>query len=186
MSVSEILTKAQESFAKAVEHVQGEYGKLRIGRASSALVEDLQVPAYGGNQPLKNVASIGVPDARTISISPWDKSIIAGIEKAIRDSDIGLAPNNNGQSILLNIPPLTEERRKELVKVVHKMSEDAHITVRNQRQEAMSKFKSMEKDDQISEDERTGAEKHLQEKVDEANAKVDELAKKKEEEVMKV
>ena len=186
MSVSDVIKTANEAFQKSFEHLKSELGKLRIGRASSALVEDLHVDAYGSSQSLKACASISIPDAITISIKPWDKGLIGAIDKAIRESDIGLMPNNNGESILLNIPPLTEERRRELVKVVHKMAEEAKITIRTKRQDAMSKFKSMEKEKEISEDEKTGSEKKLQEKVDSINDQVDTLAKSKEEEVMKL
>lgn len=186
MSVSDVIKTADEAFQKAYDHLKGEFGKLRIGRASAALVEDLNVDAYGSAQSLKGVASISIPDAMTISIKPWDKGLIGAIDKAIRESDVGLVPNNNGESILLNIPPLTEERRKELVKVVHKMAEEAKITVRTKRQDAMSKFKSMEKEKEITEDGKTGAEKKLQEKVDAVNGEIDSLAKAKEEEVMTI
>lgn len=186
MSVFETLKTAEDAFAKCTEHLKIEFGKLRIGRASSALVEDLHVEAYGSSQSLKAVASVSIPDAMTISIKPWDKSLIGAIDKAIRESDIGLNPNNNGESILLNIPPLTEERRKDLVKVVHKMAEEARITVRTKRQDAMSKIKTMEKDKVITEDEQKGAENRLQEKVDVINKQIDDLAKGKEGEVMKI
>ncbi|MDP4007974.1 MAG: ribosome recycling factor [Candidatus Peregrinibacteria bacterium] len=186
MSVSETLKTAEEAFAKCFEHLKLEFGKLRIGRASSSLVEDLHVEVYGGSQALKAIASVSIPDAMTISIKPWDKSVIGAIDKAIRESDIGLNPNNNGESILLNIPPLTEERRKELVKVVHKMAEEAKITIRTKRQDAMTVFKNREKDKEISEDERTGAEKKLQDKVDAVNGQIDDLSRAKEVEVMKL
>lgn len=186
MSVSETLKTAEEAFAKCFDHLKSEYGKLRIGRASSALVEDLHVEVYGASQSLKAVASVSIPDAMTIAIKPWDKSVIGAIDKAIRESDIGLSPNNNGESILLNIPPLTEERRKELVKVVHKMAEEAKITVRTKRQDAMGKFKNLEKDKVITEDEQTGAEKKLQEKVDAVNSQIESAARAKEAEVMKL
>ncbi len=186
MSVSSVISAAEMEFAKAVEHLKTEFGKLRIGRASAALVEDLNVDAYGSSQSLKGVASISIPDAMTISIKPWDKGLIGAIDKAIRESDVGLTPNNNGESILLNIPPLTEERRRDLVKVVHKMAEETKITIRNKRQDAMQKFKSMEKDNAITEDDRTGAEKRLQEKVDSVNKEIEEAAKAKEAEVMKI
>ena len=186
MSVSSVLSTADEAFQKALEHLKSEFSKLRIGRASAALVEDINVDAYGSSQSLKNVANISIPDAKTISIKPWDKSVMAAVQKAIQDSDIGLTPNNTGESILLNIPPLTEERRKELVKVVYKMAEEAKITVRTKRQDAMSKFKSMEKENEITEDDRKGAEKKLQEKVDTVNKEIEAAAKSKDEDVMTV
>ncbi|MBT6069245.1 ribosome recycling factor [Candidatus Peregrinibacteria bacterium] len=186
MSVSDIISSTEGEFHKSVEHLKSEFGKLRIGRASAALVEDLNVNAYGSIQSLKGVASISIPDAMTISIKPWDKGLIGAIDKAIRESDVGITPNNNGESILLNIPSLTEERRRELVKVVHKMAEEAKITIRTKRQDAMSKFKNMERDKEITEDDKTGSERKLQEKVDVINKEIEDLAKAKEAEVMKI
>jgi ribosome recycling factor len=137
-------------------------------------------------QPIKNVASVSIPDARTIQIQPWDKSMLAGIEKAIRDSDLNLNPTNNGLAVILNIPPLTEERRRDLVKVVGRMAEEARIAVRNLRHEAMAAFKKMEHEEQMSEDERKGAENALQTEVDAVNKQIDELSKKKEEAIMTI
>ncbi len=182
----QVLQKAEEDFAKALAHLQEEFGKLQIGRASAGLVEGLAVEAYGTKQPFKAVASISVPDARTVQIQPWDKTMLGPIEKAVHDSDLDLNPTNNGVAVILSIPPLTEERRKDLVKVVHRLAEEAKISVRNARHDAMGKFKQMEHDGDMTEDDKKGADKKLQEKVDRVNGEVVELSKKKEEAIMTV
>jgi len=183
---NQVLSKAQTSFDKGLEHLKQEYLGLQIGRASASLVENLKVDSYGVSQPIKAVASISVPDARMISIQPWDKGVLGAIEKAIQNSDLNLNPTNNGTSVILNIPALTEERRRDLVKVVGRLAEEARIGVRNARQEAMSTIKRMEHEGEIAEDEKNRAEKQLQEKVDKANAAIAETAKSKEEQVMTV
>ncbi len=184
--MSAVLSQAQASFSKVIAHLTDEFASLQIGRASAAMVEGLMVEAYGVVQPLKSVASVGVPDARTLQIQPWDKAMLASIEKAIRDSDLNLNPVNNGVAILLNIPNLTEERRKDLVKVLGRMAEEARISIRNARHEAMTTIKRQEHDGDIAEDERKRTEKQLQDKVDEANASINDMAKKKEEAIMTV
>lgn len=177
---------AKEAFKKAEQHLSHEFARLQVGRASVNLVEPIEVESYGAKQALKNVASISVPDAKTLQIQPWEKSMLGVIEKAIRDSDLGLNPVNNGNAILLNIPPMTEERRRDLVKIVHRMAEEAKIAVRNVRQEAHNKFKQMKNDNEINEDEQRGAEKRLQDSVDQANTEIESMMKKKEQEVMTV
>ena len=181
-----VLQKAEQAFAGAVAHLQEEYGKLQIGRASSGLVESLMVDAYGSMQPVKAVASVSVPDGRTVQIQPWDKAMLGPIEKAITNSDLDLNPTNNGVAVILSIPPLTEDRRKELVKVVNRLAEEAKISVRNARHDAMSAFKRMEGDSDITEDDRKHAEKKMQESVDKVNGEIGEVAKKKEESIMTV
>jgi ribosome recycling factor len=182
----QILQKAGQDFTGAVAHLKEEFAGLQIGRASSGLVEGLMVEAYGTMQPVKAVASISVPDGRTLQVQPWDKAMLGPIEKAIQNSDLNLNPTNNGVAVILSIPPLTEERRRDLVKVVGRLAEEAKISVRNSRHDAMSKFKQMEHDGDMTEDDRTGAEKKLQEKVDEVNKEIGELAKAKEEAIMTV
>lgn len=173
-------------FDKTVAHLQDEYSRLQVGRANPALVESVMVEAYGATQPLKNMANISVPDSKTLQIQPWDKSVMGAIEKGILQANLGLNPVNNGVVIIISIPALTEERRKDLVKVVHKLAEDAKISIRNARQVAHAKFKSLAQDKEITEDEVTGAEKRLQAKVDEYNVKVVDIAKAKEAGVMTV
>lgn len=181
-----LVQKASQDFTKTVEHLQDEYSKLQIGRASSALVENLMVEAYGMMQPVKAIGSVSVPDGRTVQIQPWDKGMLAAIEKAIQVSDLNLNPVNNGIAIILNIPPLTEERRRDLVKVVGRLAEEARIAVRNLRHETMATFKRMEHEGEMTEDDRKGSENALQKAVDDANSKIDDLAKKKEEAIMTI
>lgn len=178
--------KAQTDLQKVLEHLDEEYGKLQIGRASAAMVEHLMVESYGVMQPVKAVASVMVPDGRTVQIQPWDRGMLAGIEKAIRDSDLNLNPTNNGIAVILNIPPLTEERRRDLVKVVGRIAEESKIAVRNKRHDLMTDLKRMEHENQISEDERNKAEKDLQEIVDKLNSQIEAAAKTKETVIMTV
>ncbi|QQR55263.1 ribosome recycling factor [Candidatus Peregrinibacteria bacterium] len=181
-----LVNKAQQDFKKTLEHLLEEYSGLQIGRASSSLVENLMVEAYGMMQPVKAIASVMVPDGRTVQIQPWDKSMLAGLEKAIRESELNLNPTNNGLAVILTIPSLTEERRRDLVKVVGRMAEEARISVRNLRHEVMTQLKRMEHEAQLTEDERTKAEKDLQEEVNAINAQIDQEAKKKETTIMTV
>lgn len=170
----------------AVEHLHAEFSKLQTGRASAALVETLMVDSYGTKMPLKSLANITVPDAKTISIQPWDQGQMASVEKAIRDSSLGLNPQSNGIAIHLNLPPLTEERRKDLVKVLHKYAEEARISIRTLRHDALGKLKAMEKNKEIGEDQLTVAEKEAQKQVDAFNEQIEEAAKKKERDIMTV
>jgi ribosome recycling factor len=186
MKTDEQIQKAAQDFSGAMEHLKAEYSRLQIGRASSSLVENIDVESYGVSQPLKALANISTPDAKTISIQPWDRSTLGAIEKAITASDLGLAPVNDGVAVRINIPALTEERRKELAKVVYQLAEEAKISIRNARQSAQNKFKEMKDASEITEDDLHGSQKRLQDKVDDANKQIDELAKKKEEDIMKI
>lgn len=180
------INTANTEFQKALIYLKNEFARLQVGRASPALVEDLKIEAYGGLQPLKGLASVSVPDPKTLQIQPWDKSLLGTIERAIQSANLGLNPINDGRVLRLPMPPLTEERRKELVKVVHQMAENAKISIRNARGSAHSAFKIMEEGKEISEDERRLSEKHLQEKVDSANKEVEEIAKKKEQDILTI
>lgn len=186
MSVDQNISEFKSEAQKAIDHLKAEFAKLQTGRASSILVEDLQVEVYGAMQPMKAVAQISIPEPRTIHIKPWDKSSLKGIEDAVNNSGMSLNPINNGDAIIINLPQLTEERRKELVKIVHRLSEECKVTIRQARQKAHKAFKTMEENDEITKDEVVGADKRLQTAVDDANNQVDELTNKKEEEVMKV
>jgi len=186
MSVANTITEFKTESKKSLEHLISEFAKLQTGRASSVLVEDLQVEVYGATQPIKALAQISIPEARTISIKPWDKGSLKGIEEAVKHSGMSLNPINNGESILINLPQLTEENRRELVKLVHKFAEEARVTVRQSRQKAHKNFKSLESSDEITEDEAKSADKQLQSAVDNMNKEIDAASKKKEEEVMKV
>lgn len=171
---------------KAVEHLQIEYGKLQTGVASAGLVDSVLVEAYGSTQPLKNLANVSVPEPRTIRVQAWDKALTKALEDAIRKADIGLSPVNNGEAIILNIPALTEERRRDIVKVVKKLAEEAKVVIRQARQDALNGFKKLKADNQITEDDQRSAEKRLQDAVDKANEEVERAAAEKEKIVMTV
>lgn len=164
-----------------VRYLLGEFSKLQTGRANAALVEHIDVQAYGQKMQMKAVASISVPDARSIVIQPWDKSVLGDIEKAIQVSNMGVNPVNDGSLIRINLPQMTEERRKEMQKIVQKLAEEARISLRQARQKTLDLLKQ-DKDEDV----RTTLEGELQKQVDAMNGKVDELRKKKEDEVMKV
>lgn len=181
-----MITELKTQIQKSIDHLKKEYASLQTGRASVALVEDIQVDTYGTLAPLKQIANIACPDPKTIRIEPWDKNALANIEKAILESKIGINPQNMGAFIFLPIPPMTEERRKQIVKLVHELSEKAKISIRSARQEAM-KFVKLQKDEnEISEDQQKDSENEIQETVNEANKDVEELAKKKEKEIMSI
>jgi ribosome recycling factor len=186
MPTKPYLEEAKKEFAKAIDHLKSEYAKLQLGRATSSLVEDVKVEAYGTTQPLKALANISIPDPKTIQIQPWDKGVLNQIEVGIQNAGLNLNPVNDGNFIRINIPPLTEERRSELTKHVHKLAEDARISVRNARQTAHEAFKKLEADKEISEDDMHNANKMLQDEVDKANKEIEELAKQKEEDIMTV
>ena len=176
------ISSLQGAIQKALDYLHSEFAGLQTGRASTTLVEGLVVSTYGSTQPLKNISNISTPDAKTIMIAPWDASLVPEVEKIIIASDLGMTPNNNGKSIILNIPPMTEERRKEIVKLVHKYSEDAKISVRNARHDAMKQLDTQE----LSEDEEHQKKDEIQKKVDDANTSIDTVTKAKEADIMKV
>ena len=181
-----MLEEARGQLEKALHHLEGEFGKIQMGRANPALVEDIRIEQYGSLQALKNCASVNTLDAQTLSISPWDKTLIHPIAKAITDAGIGLNPQSMGDYVMIKIPPMTEDRRRDMVKVVGKFAEDAKISVRNIRGEALKDIKKQETAKEISEDIVKKYEADLQKIVDEANKKIDEAAKKKEVDIMKV
>jgi ribosome recycling factor len=185
--MTEAILKTLSDGAKAVvDHLHQEFAKVQTGRANPAMVEHLMVDSYGTKMPLKSLANISIPDAKTISIQPWDRGQIASVEKAIRESNLGLNPMNNGLAIHLNLPPLTEERRRDQVKVVGKIAEEAKVSLRTARHEALDQLKKLEKDKEIGEDLFRAKEKEIQAKVDEASAQIEEAAKKKEKDIMTV
>ena len=182
----QIITEAKQKMENALNFLHEEFGKLQTGRANAALVEGLQIEVFGSLMPLKGLASITIPEPNQIVIQPWNRDQLSSIEKAIRESNLGLNPSNDGQLIRLIIPPLTEERRRDLVKLLHKYAEDGRVSIRNARHEALKKLDGMEKDKEISEDERKGREKTLQKAVDDYNARVEESAKHKENDIMTI
>lgn len=181
-----MLSNLQQELHKAIEHYKNELAKLQAWRANPAIVESVFVMAYGSSQPLKNVAAVSVLDSQTISIQPWDKSIIRDIDKGITDANLWLNPNNNGESILINIPPLTEERRRELVKLAGRMSEEAKVSIRNVRQDFKKKLDLAKSDKTLSEDVLKWYEADLQKAIDTAIKSIDEIGDHKESEIMKV
>lgn len=171
---------------RVFEHFIGELARLQVGRANPALVESVRVDAYGTVQPLKAVASVMIPDAKTIQIQPWDRGLLGAIEKGIQAANIGLNPMNDGVVIRINIPPMTEERRKEIVKIIGKYGEEAKIGVRTVRQELINKFDAMQKNKEMTEDEHHAGTKHVQDRVDHYNRQVDDTVRKKEHDVMTI
>lgn len=168
----------------ALETLAREFASVRTGRASTGLLETVRVDYYGTPTPVNQTASVSVPDARTLVIQPWEASQLGAIEKAIMKSDLGLTPVNDGKVIRLVMPSLTEERRRQLAKTVHKLAEDARVSVRNIRREANDKLKAMARDKKVSEDEERRGHDQIQKTTDRFIAKVDELLKKKEQEIL--
>lgn len=169
---------------KAEQHLHDEFSKLQVGRANPALMEGIIVMAYGSAQPLRNVASVSTLDAQTISIQPWDRSVLRDISKAITDANIGLNPQDNGESVIIRIPSMTEERRRDIAKIAKKLAEEGKIAVRNIRQDYLKKIKSQ--DESVGEDVVKQQEKDLQKKIDEEIEKIDKMFRHKEEEIMKI
>jgi len=170
----------------AVDALTREFASVRTGRANAALLDAVRVEAYGNMTPINQVASVSVTDPRTILIQPWDASQLKEIEKGIVKSDLGLSPSNDGKVIRLTMPTLTEERRKQLAKTVGKFAEDARVAIRNARREANDRMKALAKDKKISEDEERRGHDQIQKATDRFTAKVDELTKKKEQELLTV
>ena len=181
--VNEVFSMANESMEKAIEGFKRELTRLRTGRANLQMLDGIRVEYYGAATPLNQVAALNVADPRLITLKPWDKSLLTAIEKAIVSSNLGLTPNNDGELIRLPIPPLTGERRQELVRQLGKLTESARVKVRNIRRDANGMLKDI---DGVSEDDQHRALKQMQEQTDAAIAKVDDEAKAKEEEVMEV
>lgn len=181
-----VLTQAEEKMTKSVNALANEYSSIRAGRANPAVLDKVLVEYYGAPTPVTQLAAVSVPEARTLLIQPWDKSALKGIEKAIQTSDIGINPQNDGSTVRLVFPPLTEERRRELVKGVYKYAEEAKIAVRSIRRDAMDKLKELKKKAEITEDDQKGLEKKLQELTDKYCREVDELSAKKDKEIMEI
>jgi len=182
----ETLLEAMDKMDKAVEHVQSQFSTIRTGRAAPALVERLTAEYYGAPVPIQQLATIQVPEARMLLIKPHDRGSLEPIERAIRDSDLGVSPNNDGVVIRLNFPPLTEERRRDYVKVVKNMAEDGRIAVRNLRRDARKAMEGAEKDGDISADELERAEKELEKITHDHVERIDGALGRKEEELLEV
>lgn len=186
MDIETILLDTEDRMEKAMGALEREFAKLRTGRASTSLVDGIKADYYGTPTPISQMASVAVPDSRTITIQPWDKGGIAVVEKAILKSDLGLTPVNDGKIIRISIPPLTEERRKELVKVSRKYGEEAKVAVRNVRRDANDSLKKLEKDKTITEDEQKKAEADVQKLTDKFVGEVDKRCAAKEKEIMDI
>ncbi|CAG2140702.1 Ribosome-recycling factor [compost metagenome] len=186
MSVADTKKSAEQKMQKSIEAFRADLAKIRTGRAHTGLLDHVQVDYYGSMVPISQVANVGLADARTISVQPWEKKMVSAVEKAIRDADLGLNPATMGETIRVPMPALTEERRKELTKVVKGEAEGAKVAVRNLRRDAMEQFKKLVKDKTISEDDERRGQDEVQKLTDKFVAEIDKLVAEKEKEIMTV
>jgi ribosome recycling factor len=186
MAIDDLIQDAARRMDKSVEAAQAEFGTLRTGRASPALLDRVQIDYYGQKTPLKQLATINTPEPRMLTIQAFDPNSVAAIERAIQESDLGLTPSNDGKLIRLPIPQLTEERRKELVKVVRHMAEEGRVAVRNVRRDAVHHLKELSDKGEVGKDEEHRAEERVQKLTDEHTQKIDELLRRKEAEILEV
>ncbi|MBX7041591.1 MAG: ribosome recycling factor [Ignavibacteria bacterium] len=184
--IKDILKSTTEKMDKAVEHVRAEFTKIRTGKATTNLLDGVKVDYFGTPTPLIQLGNISTPDYHTLTVQPWDKSALSLIEKAIQAANLGLNPSNDGNIIRVPIPPLNEERRREIVKLVKKFAEDGKVAVRNVRRESIEHLKKTEKEEHISEDERKTAETEVQKLTDKHIKSIDDLLASKEKEIMEV
>ena len=183
---SSIKADAKERMDKTLDSLKADFGGLRAGRAHVSLLDGIMVEAYGSMTPLSQVGTISVPDARTLSVSVWNRSLAKAVEKAIMESDLGLNPASDGQLIRIPIPPLSEERRKELLKVAGKYAENNKVAIRNIRRDALDDVKKLKKDNAISEDDEKRFENEIQKLTDDSIKKIDEMMSQKEKDIMQV
>ncbi len=183
---NDVLADTDARMKRSVQALEREFDSIRTGRASPALVENLMVDYYGVPTPLKQLSSISVPEARLLMIQPWDKQAVENVEKGILKSDLGLVPNNDGETIRISIPQLTEERRRDLVRLVGRKTEDGHVSVRNVRRDSLDTLRTMEKEKELSKDESRRAQDQLQKLTDAYVQQMDDLRSGKEAEVMEV
>jgi ribosome recycling factor len=182
--IESMYQETKESMQKSIDALKNEFKKVRTGRASLSILDDIRVDYYGTLTPLNQMASLSTPESRLITIQPWDVSVIKDVEKAILKSDLGLMPSNDGKMVRISIPPLTEERRKQLVKVIYKKSEEYKVSVRNVRRDANDLLKSLKKDGGISEDDAFKAQDQVQKITDEHIKLIDDVCKDKEKEIL--
>lgn len=180
----EILSEMRDKMDNTIDALKKEFKRIRTGRASTALLEGIKVDCYETQMPLDQVASLSVPESRLITIKPWDQSIMGEIEKSILKSELGLTPMNDGKIIRISIPPLTEERRKELAKLAKKMAEEAKVSIRNHRRDANELFKELKNEKEISEDEMYKCQDQVQDATNEFTKKIDEVTAEKEKEII--
>ncbi len=181
-----VINTAEEKMGKAMDALEREFKAVRVGRASPAVLNKITVDYYGAPTPIQQMAAISVPEPRMLQIQPWDATTLKAIEKAIQVSDIGINPQNDGRVIRLSFPPLTEERRREIVKDIRKMAEDSKVAVRNCRRDALEKLKAMKKSSEITEDDQQNGEKKIQTLTDKYCAEADSLAAAKEKEILEL
>lgn len=184
--IEELLQDAARRMDRSVEAAQGEFNTVRTGRASAALLDRIQIDYYGQKTPLKQLATINVPEPRLLTVQPFDPSSLKTIERALQESDLGLTPSNDGKVIRLPVPQLTEERRKELVRLVRHMAEEGRIAVRNVRRDVIHDLKDLVHEGEVGDDEERRAEERVQKLTDEHTRRIDELLKRKEAEIMEV
>lgn len=184
--MEKLFKATEEKMNKTIDALEREYKSIRAGRATAAVLERISVDYYGVPTPIHQMAAISIPEARTLLIQPWDASTLKEIEKAILTSDIGINPQNDGKLIRLNFPPLTEERRKEIVKEVRKKAEDSKVAIRNQRRSALDDLKALKKNNEITEDDETDGEKKIQDLTDKFCKEIDKIAAAKEKEIMEI
>ena len=185
-TIEEFLDDAKRRMDRSIETTRTEFNSVRTGRASTALLDRITIDYYGTPTPLKNLATIGAPEPRLLTVQPYDRSIMTAVEKAIMESDLGLTPNNDGQIIRLPVPQLTEERRKEMVRLVHKMAEEARVAVRNVRRDVLNDMKRSEKDGDLSRDELSRGQDEVQKLTDAEVKAIDDLMARKEAEILEV
>ena len=184
--MNELIKHTEEKMQKSIDALEREYKSIRAGRANAAVLDRVTVDYYGVPTPIQQMAAVSVPEARTLLIAPWDKSSLKDIEKANLTSEIGINPQNDGTSIRLNFPPLTEERRKDIVKDIRKKGEESKVAVRNQRRDALDKLKALKKSNTITEDEEANGEMKNQNLTDKVCKEIDELSAIKEKEIMEI
>lgn len=184
--MKELIKSADEKMVKSIDSLKSEFATVRAGRANPSILNKISVDYYGTATPINQIAAISVPDPKTIVIQPWDASALKEIEKAIQTSDLGINPANDGKILRIIIPPLTEERRKSLVKDIHKIAENSKVAIRNIRRDFMDKLKAMKKDSAITEDELKDGENQLQKTTDKFIKAVDDTLKEKEQEILTV
>lgn len=180
------LTKASERMDRRINHLKDEFSQIRAGRANPAVLEKIKIDYYGTPTPISQVASVSVTEARTLTIQPWDASVIRDVERAIQTSDLGINPQNDGKTLRIIFPPLTEDRRKELVKEISKLAEDSKVQIRNVRRDTIEKVKALKKNGDITEDDLKQAEKKTQDLTDRYIKKIDELSSSKQKEIMEI
>lgn len=181
-----VIKNTDEKMAKSVSHLETEFAEVRAGRANPSVLDKVKIDYYGTPTPINQVAAVSVTEARTLTIQPWDSSLLRSIEKAIQTSDIGINPQNDGKVIRMIFPPLTEDRRKEIVKDIAKMGEDSKVAVRSVRREAMDKLKAMKKSGEITEDDQKHGEKKIQDITDNHIKSIESMTDKKQKQIMEI